>query len=157
MIHSGGDYESEDLDYIIQAAPTQKTLDDAMAGIGFRRKVDQYFHPRSDFFIEFPRGPLSIGADIDISPAKLRLRGTLVHALSATDSCRDRLAAFYHWSDRQGLEAAVAIALRNRVNLKKIREWSAAESAQDRYQEFLSELRSARAQTGARKRLRKQR
>lgn len=38
-------------------------------------------------------------------------------ALSPTDACRDRLAAFYHWSDRGGLAAAVAIAQRHRVNM----------------------------------------
>ena len=157
MIHSGGDYRSEDLDYILQSAPTQKTLDDAMAGIGFKRKVDHYVHPRTDFFVEFPRGPLSIGADPHISPAELRVRAKTVHALSPTDSCRDRLAAFYYWSDRQGLDAAVAIALRKRVNLRKIREWSAAENALDRYREFLSELRFAKGQTQKKKRLKKRR
>jgi hypothetical protein len=38
-IHSRGSYLSEDLDLIIQSTPTQRALDNAMAGIGFKRKA----------------------------------------------------------------------------------------------------------------------
>lgn len=64
--------------------------------------------------------------------------------LSPTDSCRDRLAAFYHWNDRQSLEVAVAIARRNRVNMAAIRRWSIAEGAARGFDEFLAELKGAR-------------
>jgi hypothetical protein len=59
--------------------------------------------------------------------------------LSATDSCRDRLAAFYHWGDRQSLTVAAWIAGRNRVGMAALRRWSAAEGAADRFQEFVAE------------------
>jgi hypothetical protein len=57
--------------------------------------------------------------------------------LSPTDSCRDRLAAYYHWNDRQSLEVAVAIARRNPVDLAVIGEWSTAEGFPERFEEFL--------------------
>ena len=66
-------------------------------------------------------------------------------ALSAKDSCRDRLAAFYHWRDRQSLETAVLIALRHRVNLRKIREWSIEEGALESFEEFRRILSSRRS------------
>jgi hypothetical protein len=144
-IYSKGEYATEDLDLILQSEPTQKMLDEAMQSIEFSRKVDHYDHPKTSFFVEFPRGPLSIGSDVDIHPVEIRISGRPVLALSPTDSCRDRLAAFYHWSDRQSLSAAVGIALRNRVNSRKIREWSKGEGATERYSEFLRELRAARS------------
>lgn len=63
-----------------------------------------------------------------------------VAALSATDSCRDRLAAFYHWSDRQSLRSAVEIAARQRVNMRLIRTWSGREGATEKFAEFQDEL-----------------
>ena len=76
--------------------------------------------------------------------------GGAVRTLSATDSCRDRLAAFYHWADRQSLDVAVLIALRNRVDMRKISGWSAREGAAQGYGQFVREL--ARARRRSRKR-----
>ena len=64
--------------------------------------------------------------------------------LSATDSCRDRLAAFYHWKDRQALAAAVAIAIRHRVRLTRIRLWSVEEGEPKAFEVFHAELARAR-------------
>jgi hypothetical protein len=143
-IYSDGVYMSEDLDLIIQSAATQRQLDDAMAGIGFTRRAAQYFHDKTDFFVEFPRGPLTIGHDVRIEPIVLKIGRGRVLAISATDSCRDRLAAFYHWGDRQSLDVAVKIALSNRVRMTLIRRWSAGENASAKFEEFEKELDRAR-------------
>lgn len=139
-IYSGGTYQSEDVDLILSSAPTQRELDDAMAAVGFARRNAQYFHDQSDVFVEFPRGPLAIGQDLDVTPVRLKVGRSHIPALSATDSCRDRLAAFYHWNDRPSLDVAVAIALRHRINLKVVREWSEGEGASRRFEEFQKEL-----------------
>jgi hypothetical protein len=144
-IYSGGEYQSEDLDLILQSSPTQKALDQAMAKAGFVRHGDSYDHPDTQFFVEFPRGPLSIGSDLSVKPAELPIAGVRVVLLSATDSCRDRLAAFYHWNDRQSLRAAVAVAVRHPVDLARIRSWSAREGADRGFEEFVEEVRTARA------------
>jgi hypothetical protein len=144
-IYSGGEYQSEDLDLILQFSPTQRALDEAMAKAGFIRRVDYYEHPDTQFFVEFPRGPLSIGSDTSVEPAELPVAGVRVVLLSATDSCRDRLAAFYHWKDRQSLQTAVAIAARHPVDLEGIRSWSVREGASRGFEEFMGDLRVARA------------
>ena len=135
-----GAYQSQDLDFILEGDVRQKDLDEAMASAGFRRERDRYVSPDSPFFVEFPRGPLAIGRDLSIKPKPLRVGRTTIHALSATDSCRDRLAAFYHWEDRQSLATALLIATRHRVNLHQIRKWSLAEGALDGFEEFRREL-----------------
>lgn len=138
-IYSGGLYSSQDVDFVLEGRVTLPSLDAAMTSLGFSRKGNRYLHPESPFWVEFPRGPLGIGADLEIRPVLLRPdRRTL--ALSPTDSCRDRLAAFFHWSDRQSLAVAVAIALRNDVDLARIRRWSAAEGHTPRFEEFEREL-----------------
>jgi hypothetical protein len=140
-------YHSEDVDFVLQSAPSQRELDDAMATVGFRRRRDQYFHARTRFFVEFPTGPLGIGRDLTVKAVRRRIgvSASAIQLLSATDSCRDRLAGFYHWNDRQSLDAAVHIALRNRVDMKKIRTWSASEGAVEGFLAFTRELARAKA------------
>jgi hypothetical protein len=135
-----GAYQSSDLDFILEGEVRRRQLDEALGTAGFVREGDRYVSPDSPFFVEFPRGPLGIGRDLSIRPKPMRIGRTNVRALSATDSCRDRLAAFYHWRDRQSLETAVLIATRHRVNLRKIREWSAREGGAEGFDEFRREL-----------------
>src|SRR5262249_47501012 len=112
----------------------------AMSSIGFERRGRQYFHPLSRYYVEFPPGPLGIGADYRIEPVEIRSGKNRLLLLSATDSCRDRLAGFFHWNDRQGLAVAVRIAAKTKVDLEKIRAWSEQERALPRFEVFLEEL-----------------
>ena len=99
-IHSAGEYTSLDLDFVVTNQTTQPTLDMALGDVGFNRSGDRYLHPDTQFWVEFPRGPLAVGGDYKIRPTTLRGKAGSANVLSATDSCRDRLAAFYHWNDR---------------------------------------------------------
>ncbi|HJW13486.1 MAG TPA: hypothetical protein VJ776_02255 [Thermoanaerobaculia bacterium] len=111
-----------------------------MASVGFARRGNQYFHAASRFYVEFPPGPLGIGADYRIEPVEIHVGKKRLRLLSPTDSCRDRLAGFYHWNDREGLEVAVRIAARRKVDMEKIKTWSETERALPRFQVFLEEL-----------------
>ncbi len=143
-LYSGGTYQSLDADFVLSGRCTTEDLEVALATVGFKRERDRYVHPRVPFFVEFPRGPLGIGEDLRIRPVWRSRRSAKTLALSATDACRDRLAAFYHWNDRQSLAAAVAIAVRNRVAFGKIRGWSRNEGHAEGYLLFLAELRRTR-------------
>ena len=147
-LYTRGGYKSSDLDFIIQNAVSGEQLDRAMASVGFGRMGNQYEHPDAPFFVEFPAGPLGIGGDLHIRPVEYKIKGTAVPILSAADSCRDRLVAFYHWNDRQALRVAVSIALRHRVNLSSIRKWSEREGARSKYDEFVGEVRQRAAKKG---------
>ena len=139
-IYTAGTYQSVDLDFILQGPGTQGQLDAALASIGFERRGTQYFHPYSRYYVEFPPGPLGIGSDYHIEPVEIRSGKTRLRLLSPTDSCRDRLAGFFHWNDTEGLAVAVRIAARGRVDLEKIRDWSEHERAGPQFEVFLVEL-----------------
>ena len=143
-LYSGGAYQSMDADFILSGSPALEDLNHALNALGFRRRGDRYVHQRVPFFVEFPRGPLGIGQDVQIRAVWRVRRGAKTLALSATDACRDRLAAYYHWRDQQSLAVAVAIALRNRVAFRKIREWSRREGHAEGYQAFLAEVERVR-------------
>jgi hypothetical protein len=141
---SGGRYSSLDLDFIVTAPATRQAQDDAMSSVGFVREGDRYVHPAVRFWVEFPRGPLAVGTDLSVRPVEIPLGRRRVRGLSATDSCRNRLAAFYFWSDRQSLEVAVWIAVRNRVDLARIKAWSREEGHEAGCREFLDALKRGR-------------
>ena len=152
-VHTRGKYQSRDMDFIVTSVTTQAQLDRAMASVGFRRTGDRYVHPRVVFYVEFPRGPLAIGNDYQVKPVTRRTRAGTASTLSPTDSCRDRLAAFYHWNDRQSLEVAVQIALECRVSHARIERWSATEGFPRLYEEFRAEI--ARRRRSRRRRSRR--
>ena len=144
-IHSDGAYTSNDLDYVLRNAVRQETLEKAMAEIGFTLKGDRFVHPEVQFWVEFPRGPLAVGSDYKIHPTLVRGPAGRTLALSPTDSCRDRLAAFYHWNDRQSLEVAIQIALRKPVDLEAVRKLSRREEADEKFREFLDRFEQRKA------------
>ncbi len=109
-VYTDGSYVSKDADFVIQGRVQQAALDGVLGELGFARKGDRYVHPDVEFYLEFPPGPLAIGADLAIRPAEVSIADDVALALSPTDSCRDRLAAFYHWRDRQSLRLAIAVA-----------------------------------------------
>jgi len=146
-LYSAGAYHSRDLDFVVIGEPSRTLVDSAMAATGFVRRGDRYVHSRVRFYVEFPRGPLAIGGDHRIRPVTLATAHGRIRMLSATDSCRDRLAAFYHWGDRQSLTVAAWIASRNRVAIAPLRRWSEAEGAGERFREFLFETRRIRGRS----------
>ena len=143
-LYSEGAYHSRDLDFIVVESATRKEMDTAMESIGFTRRRDRYVHPRARFYVEFPRGPLAIGGEYRIRPVTRSTSHGRMLMLSATDSCRDRLAAFYHWGDRQSLTVAAWIAARNRVNLATLQRWSTAEGAAEGFEQFVAETSTIR-------------
>jgi hypothetical protein len=154
-LYTRGAHISLDADFVLVEPCTTDDLDRALSDLGFERRQDRYVHGRVPFVVEFPRGPLGIGEDFRIRPVWLRRRGARTLALSATDACRDRLAAFYHWADRQSLAVAVRIASRNRVSLAKIRTWSRSEGHLESYRVFLEERARARSAPRRRRLVRK--
>jgi hypothetical protein len=85
-------------------------------------------------------GDQLISSGDQVRPGERRTRDGRALALSATDSCRDRLAAFYHWNDRQSLGIAVTIALHARVNMGAVRRWSLGEGLPDRFEAWRGTL-----------------
>jgi hypothetical protein len=142
-VYTGGSFVSADVDFVLAGRVSQDQLDTAMASVGFSRRGDHYVHTLTKFFVEFPRGPLAIGGEARIRPVHLTIGRTRTLALSPTDSCRDRLAAFYHWNDLQSLRVAAAIARRQRVDLALIRRWSRHEGHLEGFAAFVAELARA--------------
>jgi hypothetical protein len=139
-IYTNGTYVSRDVDYVIQNVVTQHQIDGALSELGFWREGDRYVHEEVSFFVEFPPGPLAVGGDFDIRPVEMTAPDGPILALSATDICKDRLAAFYHWDDYQSLTQAVAVACHQQLDLASLRRWSRDEGKEDAFNEFVKQV-----------------
>ena len=62
--------------------------------------------------------------------------------LRPVDSVKDRLASFYHWDDKQGLEQAVGICLEQEIDLKEVEEWSIRENSRAKFMIFRKKLKA---------------
>lgn len=139
-IYAPNPYESMDLDFI-QIGLSRK-VDAAMKELGFRKEKGRHWtHPDSEFWVEFPPGPVQIGDATLHEFVERQTPSGMLRILSATDSVMDRLAWFYHANDPQGLEQAVAIAKANEIDLDRVREWSERESADEKFERFRERVR----------------
>ncbi|MDX2421155.1 MAG: hypothetical protein QNK43_00630 [Amphritea sp.] len=141
-IYSDDFYQSDDLDFVDRSYTPNKKLKAVMSEIGFVPIGRYYEHPNSPFVVEFPAGPLSVGDE------PIRKLSTLVTPLGTftlitpEDCIKDRLAAYFHWNDRQALDQAVWVA-RDQVGkycLDEIEKWSVREGEGDKFADFLVRL-----------------
>jgi hypothetical protein len=126
-IYSGNQYVSKDLDLVITGNPNRRRLREAMEQIGFHEVGRHFEHPETDFFVEFPPGPLSVGVEPVARIDELRLETGTLRVISPSDCVKDRLSAYYHWGDRQCLQQAIMVAKSHDVDLREIEKWSRAE------------------------------
>ena len=139
-IYTKNAYMSGDLDFI--SSESLDRIEEVLSKLGFKRKDIRYFtHEDTDFFIEFPSGPLSFGDDVVRDWDQLYTRSGEIQIISPTQCVMDRLASFYHWDDPQGLEQAVAVAKSQEVDLEAVKNWSEREGNEEKFDRFIKLLR----------------
>ena len=135
-IYVSGRYVSMDLDFIERLHTTRRQLKQALAKIGFAEENRYFVHPETEFFLEFPAGPLAVGGEPVKAIEEIRLDTGTLKLLSPTDCIKDRLAAFYHWNDRQCLQQAVWVARARKIDWDEIERWSRKEGEEGKFELF---------------------
>ncbi len=135
-IYSDNKYQSKDLDFIEHTSYPRRKIIEIMNEIGFTEKNRYFINPETNWFIEFPTGPLAVGSEpitdiieIEFSTGNLRI-------ISPTDCVKDRLSAYYFWDDLQSLEQAKLVAMQNIVDLNEVERWSKVENSITKFQAF---------------------
>ena len=143
-IYSNNKYVSYDLDFVTNNPQgSAKAIKEAMKEIGFTVTPNAFFsNPDCKYVIEFIPDPLSVGSEPAKEIKEIKTKIGQLRLLSPTDCVKDRLAAFYHWNDRQALEQALMVAKNNKIDVKEVRRWSIVEGKSAQYDIFLSHLRS---------------
>ena len=135
--YASASYQSGDADFIITFSTDPHGAGAAIRKLGYRESGGTYHHADNVFTVEFPPGPLAIGSELIRSYETVRRADEVLFVLSRTDCVRDRLAAFYFFSDRSALAAAVAVARGSTIDVPAIRQWSLTEGEGARFEEFL--------------------
>ncbi len=116
-------YQSEDLDFVLTFDGEGAAVRSALAALGYTFQASMFVHPDSHFTVEFPKGPLAIGAEVVERFDTVREGEKIVHVVTATDVVRDRLNKFAAWDDFSALRAAVGVALEANVDLAEVRKF----------------------------------
>jgi len=135
-IYASGNYVSKDLDFIDLLHTTRQKLKTVLKEIGFEEHKRYFVSKETDFFIEFPSGPLAVGNEPVKKLAELQFETGKLRLLSPTDCVKDRLSAFYHWGDRQSLQQAVWVAQTREIDWHEVERWSDQEGKPEKFVEF---------------------
>jgi hypothetical protein len=135
-IYSVGEYVSLDLDMVNCYLMKRSAIRESLEEIGFMEKARYFIHPDTEYLVEFPPGPLTVGDEPVKDVEEIRLSTGILKVISPTDCVKDRLAAYYHWGDRQGLVQAIMVAKRNEIDMGEIERWSAVEGKQEQFEEI---------------------
>jgi hypothetical protein len=139
-IYTKNKFMSYDLDFVLISSDKQNDARQLLTEAGFYEE-DRYFkHSDTEFFIDFVSPPLSVGQEPVKEISEIKKEGRVLKLLSPTDCVKDRLAAFYHWNDRQSLEQAVLVCKAVEVDLKEVERWSINEGISDKYERFIERL-----------------
>lgn len=135
-IWSAGKYVSRDLDFIEEGPVSRRKVKDALTRIGFREKDRYFVHPETEFYVEFPSGPLTVG-DERVYDVEIRNTGAgYLRLLTPTDCVKDRLAAFFYWDDKMALEQALLVATEQQVDIADLRRWASKEGETEKLDVF---------------------
>lgn len=116
-----------------------------MESLDFVQDAGRHFvHPNSKFYVEFPGSAVLVGESPITEFNELKVKGHVLKLLTPTDCVKDRLAAYYHWNDRQGLDQAVWVAQAQPVKLTEVKKWSTNEGNLKKYEEFETALKKSK-------------
>lgn len=139
-IYSEGKYVSKDADFLSET--DHQSIKQVMLDLGFKNLGKDFYHADCQFTVEFPGYELVIGDEPMKAEGKIKSGNFTLKLLSPTQCVMDRLAAFYHWKDRQSLQQALMVARAHPVKLKAVEAWSAKEGMIERYMVFVEALKS---------------
>ena len=134
-------YQSEDLDFVLTYATGGAVVKSALADLGYAFNGSMFVHAESHFTVEFPKGPLAIGAEVVQHVDTLHDGERLLHIITPTDVVRDRLNKYAAWNDFSALRAAVGVALETKVDLDAVRGFMRREGGgifRERFEEALT-------------------
>lgn len=140
-IYSDHQYVSKDLDFVALSTIDQEKVETTMGELGFERRGKYYYHHQTPYFVEFISGPPAIGQEPIEEIQEIKMITGIIRIISPTDCVKDRLAAFYHWGDRQGLEQALLVFRSNIIDLDNIESWSIREGKKAEFDEYLRRLK----------------
>ncbi len=125
-IYTDNEYQSCDLDFI--TSQRNDAIAKALEPLGFCHQPGkkELEHPDTDYYLEFPSGPLSFGSTLVLSHQDASTLGTRygpIRIITPTQSVMDRLTHYFAWGDRQALDQVIMIARRHPLDWDELSRW----------------------------------
>jgi hypothetical protein len=139
-IYTKNKYESYDLDFVTFG--DRRKIKKVMEHLGFTQEKSRHFvHPKSKYYVEFPGSATAIGDEPISEFHERKVKTNVLKLLTPTDCIKDRLAAYIHWNDKQGLDQAVMVAQAQEFKPNNIKRFCEREGSSKAYEEFVERLR----------------
>jgi hypothetical protein len=138
-IYAPGKYATRDFDFVLSSDYPDSSVAAALAEVGYQPDPSvsgAFTSLDEEMIVDIRPAPPALGGEPIGEPAVLSAGGHRLVLLSPTDCVKDRLAHFFHYGDRQGLEQAVVVCLAQPVNVREVGRWSRAEGQGSRFAEF---------------------
>jgi hypothetical protein len=145
-IYSENLYLTKDIDLIDISYQEPAVLSQAMAEIGFSKQGRVYVNETTEICVEFPSAPLSIGEQLITETTVFESNAGEIPILFAKDVIKDRLAAYFHWQDKQSLVQAVAVMIKHPISLDELKSFCQNESKENEFALIQQLLHSAKQQ-----------
>jgi len=129
-IYSSEKYVSMDLDFVNAGFAKRSVITECMEALGFSEQNRYFWHPDTEWLIEFPPGPLGVGDEPVKQINEISTDTGIVRIISATDCVKDRLAWYFHDNDTECLEQAVLVASANDIDIEEVARWATVEGKQ---------------------------
>lgn len=133
-LYSENEYQSLDLDFVTRER--NDVIAKALEPLGFRFQsgTREFSHPATEYFVEFPPGPLGFGETTvpDSDATTLHTEYGPLRIITPTQSVMDRLSAHLAWNDNQAFDQAAMVATRNDVDWEALEAWSRREQGDDK-------------------------
>lgn len=135
-IYSEGKYVTGDMDFVPLNTHDMARIASALATVGFKPLGRVYANANKELVVDIVQPPLAIGSEPVRRAATIKAGRYSLKLLTATDCVKDRLAAFYFWNDRRGLEQAILVSLAQPIDTREVGRWSRAEGKAAGFDEF---------------------
>lgn len=133
-IYSSNRYQSYDLDFVTYE--DLRKIKKALNEIGFKESGKGFYHDHCKWIVEFVSPPVAVGKEIISKFKTVKVATGSIKMIRAEDSVKDRLASYFYWNDRQGLEQAVDICLECKIDMKEVKKWAQKEGFGDKFKKF---------------------
>ena len=138
--YSSNQYVSFDLDLVNAYFAKSQDIREIMQLLGFAEKGRYFVHPDTQFFVEFPPGPLAVGKEPVKKINEHQLETGKLRVISPTDCVKDRLLGYFYWNDRQSLEQAILVARAHPIEIEELERWAIVEGKQEVFKAVQSRL-----------------
>lgn len=146
IIYTNNKFMSYDLDFVLLSYVAPKKIKEAMRKVGFQEEGKYFTHEETPYFVEFLQSPLSVGEEPVKEVSKIKQGNKVLRLLSPSDCVKDRLAAYYHWNDKQSLEQAILVCEEKKVDLKEVGRWSKNEGMSKKFEAFKENLEKRKSE-----------